>query len=138
MLSLVRVTEMMGRIYEGLEMYLRAGASGTTKERQLGVRIPAREVGLDENSMWAALRRRMGAGRPVGVVSPLDGRQSGGAGGSGGRGVRSALDEERPENDPGTVRRDGRRRPHAVDEDGLVEGLLAGRGERMARGPEAL
>ena len=65
------------------------------------MRIPAREARLDEDSMWAALRRRMGAGRPVGVVSPLDGRQSGGAGGSGGRGVRSALDEERPENGPG-------------------------------------
>ena len=55
MLSLVRVTEMMGGIYEGLEMCLRGGASGTTRERQHGMRISAREVRFDEDSMWVTL-----------------------------------------------------------------------------------
>ena len=130
-MSLVRVTEMMGGIYEGLEMYSRVRASGVTKERQLGVRIPAREVGLDEDSMWAALRRRMGARRSVVVVSPVDGCQPGGAGGGGDRG---ATGEERPENASGDRARGGRGRPDALDEDVSVRGLPAGRSDRTARG----
>ena len=55
MLSLVRVTKMMGGICEGLERYLRARALGTIKAGQLRMSILARAVRFDEDSMWVAL-----------------------------------------------------------------------------------
>ena len=65
MLSLVRVTEMMGGIYEGLEMYSRARASGTIKVGQLRMSILARAVRFDEDSMWVALDDGRVLGMPL-------------------------------------------------------------------------
>ena len=117
MLSLVRVTEMMGGICEGLEMCSRARASGVTKERQLGMRNSAREVRLDEDSMWAALDDGRMLGIPLTWLPRL----------------MAARPAEREAVEIGAFGL----RWEALDVDVSVEGLLAGRGDRTARGPEA-
>ena len=126
----------MGGIYEGLEMFLRGGASGTIKERQLGMRISAREVRFDGDSMWVTLDDGQALGVPLAWFPRLVGaspaeREAVEIGASGLHRVRRARRTV-----PGTARWGGRGRWEALDEDMSVEGLLNGRGDCTEQMPK--
>ena len=107
----------MGGIYEGLEMCLRARASGTIKASQHRTSILAREVRFDEDSMWVTLDKGRALGVPL-APSPR---------------LMAANPAEREAVEIGAF---GLHR-EALDEEVSVEGLIAGRRDRTARKPKA-